>query len=835
MQLRMHDKDAIYYNEETIRYDQLLEAIDRYSIYFKAYKGKHIALFCENRPEWIYVLYGAWQAGCVVVPIDTLSVADEVAYILKDCDPTCIVSSNKNLPVLNEAIKKAKVKLPLFNVDKKLPAAKGKAPLYSVRESDLLLILYTSGTTGGQKGVMLTKKNIETNVRWNNDSKRINETDVLIALLPLHHSWPLIATALCPLDAGASIVIVGELTAENLTKTMVARKVTMVTAVPRLFDLLHRSIMAQVNKKPLARIMLALCKGLYKIPFERYIFGRVKFPYCVMDVSPLCRALFGAVHKKFGGNVKVFISGGAKLDNAIIRDFRAMGITMLEGYGLTETAPMVTYHPFDAMRIGSAGCVFDDIDVRIKDGEIQLKGPNVMKGYYKKPKETKAAFDEGYFMTGDLGYMDKKRYLYITGRKKDLIVLSNGKNIRPDLLEKKLIGLSGLIGDAAVFERSKKLFAVVIPDMKFVREQNIANINEAVRTLITDAFNTSVESYKRIKDFLVTSVELPRSRKGDIKRFRLNEFVDARSVKTAAVKKEKLFEEYNRIAAKINELCGVQPSPDSHLELDIGLDSLSFVELSAWIEQNFGISLGQGELAKFATLRELAQHVRDHKSKKGDGDVEWKELLETDPGFEAPKKKWMINASSRLFSLLFGGRVRISAVNTDLVPDGACIIAPNHTSFLDSLAVYRSLSKVHRNELYFFANSKHFKSPFLKYYAKRSHIVLLDINANLHSSLRSLASLLREGKKVVIFPEGTRTGDGSLGIFKKSFAAIAKAVNVPVVPVAIAGAWELMPRGKKLPGKGKITVTFTKPIFPAKLPEEKIIAAARKAIVDILG
>jgi len=195
----------------------------------------------------------------------------------------------------------------------------------------------------------------------------------------------------------------------------------------------------------------------------------------------------------------------------------------------------------------------------------------------------------------------------------------------------------------------------------------------------------------------------------------------------------------------------------------------------------------------------------------------------------------MIDATSGLFALLLGRRVKISAVNTDLVPDGPCIIAPNHSSFLDSLVVYRSLRRNHRSEVYFFANSKHFKSLFLKVYARRSHIILLDINSNLHDSLKSLASLLRAGKKVVIFPEGTRTSDGSLGMFKKSFAAIAKAVNVPVVPVAIAGAWELMPRGKKVPGKGTITVTFTKPVSPAKLSEGGIVDKARKAVADVLG
>ncbi|MFW6366525.1 MAG: AMP-binding protein, partial [Spirochaetota bacterium] len=444
MMIQDHNKTALVSGSREITYTELISYIRDFAHHMKRYRSKKIAIFCENRPEWIYAYYGSWELGCTNIPIDMMSSEGELEYILRDSQPKLIVCSDRTF----DRVKNAVSRLPLtkkpevMNVDRETPRETDRElPPYQPSDDDVRLILYTSGTTGSSKGVMLTHKNIMKNVRWNNDSKRINETDRLLAVLPTHHSWPLMATVLCPLDCGATIVFLPELNAEALISTMKNNAITMLTGVPRLFEMLHGGVMREIRKNPAARAMLVLCRLVYRMPGNR-IFGRVGVPYATMDVIPFTKAIFKKVHETFGGNIKIFISGGAKLDPNIILDFCAMGIPMVEGYGLTETAPMVTYHPFDRIRIGSVGRVFDEIDIRFShDREIEIKGPNVTPGYYKKPDENEANFTgDGYFRTGDLGYIDSERYLYLTGRRKDLIILSNGKNVRPDIIESQLKG-----------------------------------------------------------------------------------------------------------------------------------------------------------------------------------------------------------------------------------------------------------------------------------------------------------------------------------------------------------------------------------------------------------
>ncbi|MGL4368448.1 MAG: AMP-binding protein, partial [Spirochaetota bacterium] len=341
---------------------------------------------------------------------------------------------------------------------------------------DIALMLYTSGTTGNSKGVMLTYTNVLINVEWNNKPGRINISDVLLAVLPAHHSWPLMATILCPLECGATVVFLKKLTGEELLRTIKENRVTMVTAVPRLFEMIHKGIMSRINASPAARLLLKITTAL--------------------DIMPLSKKVFAKVQDSFGGNIKTFISGGAAMDRAVIRDFRGMGFLMLEGYGLTETAPMITFHPFDAQRIGSVGKIFDAIEYRIEDdGEIVVKGPNVMMGYWNRPEETAAVFTfDGFFRTGDLGYVDKDGYLFLTGRKKDLIILANGKNVRPDHIEEKLKEKFPLIEDIAVTHRDNKLIAVIKPDMAQVKKSGVTNLSETVKWNIIDVYNQGVEN-----------------------------------------------------------------------------------------------------------------------------------------------------------------------------------------------------------------------------------------------------------------------------------------------------------------------------------------------------
>lgn len=378
--------------------------------------------------------------------------------------------------------------------------------------------------------------------------------------------------------------------------------------------------------------MLGFCRLLYRLPFNSLL-GRVKVPHATLDVIPLTRKIFKKVHDEFGGSIKIFISGGAKLDNHIIRDFRAMGLLTVEGYGLTETAPMVTWHPFDDIHIGTVGKVFDEIEVKFEDdGEILLKGPNITKGYWRKTSETKAAFDsEGFFRTGDLGRMDKERFLTITGRKKDLIILSNGKNVQPDIIEESLRNDYPLVEDVAVTERRDKLFAVIVPDRVVARREGVTNIGEKIKFDVVDNYNRGVENYKKISDFIVTGDELPKTRMGKLQRFKLEKFITQHGTKRERKDvKAPSCPEYKKISNYLKEVSGGKVYPGDHIEIDLGLDSLEIVELQLYLEKSYGIKLKEGEMATLAVVADLAEFVKERKSSLKEEKFNWEEILLND-------------------------------------------------------------------------------------------------------------------------------------------------------------------------------------------------------------
>lgn len=836
------NKTALILDKTHISYSDLIRSIKDYSKLMAAQKGRRIAIFFENRPEWFYSFYAGWNCGCLNVLIDMMSTREEVAYILNDCRPGMVIVSDKTAPLLKEVMQELDFSPECINVDSlEIPENLSEVPEYTPSPDETVLMLYTSGTTGNSKGVMLSLANLMKNVRWTNDSKRLNETDRMIAILPAHHSWPLMATVICPLECGATTVFLPKLDAVTLVATLKEHKITMIPAVPRLVEMLHKGIMQKVKKNPVALILLGFCKFLYKIPGNRFFLGRVKVPYATLDIIPLTRLIFKRVFNELGGNLKVFLSGGAKLDKKIIADFRAMGVLTAEGYGLTETAPMITYHPFDKLVPGSVGKVFDDIDLKFDpEGEILLKGPNVTSGYWEKPEQTLEAFDnEGYFKTGDLGYLDKKGFLFLTGRKKDLIVLSNGKNVSPDKIESRIKENYPVVEDIAVTHQKDQLFAVIIPDMEYARRENISDLQDEIKYHVIDLYNKSVENYKKIHDFIITFEDIPKTRLGKVKRFKLQDFIEHNRQKRTRVKKEELpdYEEYKLIAEYLTDISGLQALPSDHLEIDLGLDSLSLMEFQLFLEKSFGLTFKEGELVTFGTVEKLAAYIEGAKTKMTKESINWDQILGASSlaGWKIPKKWWTLRLFNAFFSLTIKKKINLTGSGMEHIPEGPCIIAPNHTSYLDSIAVFNLLKKSQQKDLYFFAKDKNFNNPLYKFFAHRSHVVLMDINKNLKQSLQMIAAILREGKKVLIFPEGTRSRNGKIQHFKSTFATIAKNLSVPVVPAAITGAFEAMPRSKTFPGKGRVRVTFLPPLGAEEKTEQAFVEEIVNAVKNELG
>lgn len=496
---------------------------------------------------------------------------------------------------------------------------------------------------------------------------------------------------------------------------------------------------------------------------------------------------------------------------------------------------MITFNRPGRERVGTPGQRLESVQIEIVDGEILAKGPNIMQGYYNRPKETEQILEGGWLHTGDLGYLDNDGYLHITGRKKEIIVLSNGKNINPVELEENIMAASPIVKEVAVTEYNGVLHALVGIDYNEVHNLEIDDVKNYLKETFFPEFNARQSAYKRVMQFTVIDEPLPRTNLGKIQRFKLQDLIKS-DTKKPVTQPEPTFEEYVAIKRFIEEQTNFQVSANQHIEYDIALDSLGKVGLIEFILQSYGVTLTDSELVAFSNLKALASFVAEHKTKFQVETVNWSLILKEKVQLKLPKtsvtQNIIRNASKALFKLIF----RFNGEGSEQIPQGPCIIAPNHQSFFDGLFVASFIKSAIMRKTYFYVKKKHVKGKFLQRMARRNNVIVMDLHNGLKESIQKLAELLKCGRNVIIFPEGTRTKDGSIGEFKKTFAILSAELNVPVVPVAISGAYEALPRGKHLPRLfSKVNVRFLKPIYPLGYTYDSLCATVRNSIGNCLS
>ncbi|MGC9365342.1 MAG: AMP-binding protein [Fidelibacterota bacterium] len=794
--LKPQPATALVWKDDTYSYQDLLHHVDHYATLFPV-KTNKVAIFAENRPEWIFAFYAAWKNNATVVPIDFLASAEEVAFILNDCQPEYIFYSEKTGNILREALQSVQHKISTQclddqNYDQKKYAAD---PVDVQNIMKTAVIIYTSGTTGSPKGVMLSFDNLLANIEGvSEDIPIFTDFRTVLAILPYHHIFPLMGSMIAPLKVGGKIAFTPSIASEDIIATLQKNSVNIIIGVPRLYAAIRKGIMDKINAHFLTKALFKTAKFINSRAFSKLLFKQV--------------------HQKFGGHVEYMVSGGAKLDEDVARDFRALGFEMLEGFGMTEAAPMITFTRPGKWVIGSAGQALPGLEMAIKDGEIIARGRNIMQGYYNRPEETAEVLRNGWLHTGDLGTIDKKGYLRVTGRKKEIIVLSSGKNINPEEVEKKLKSLSDCIADVGVFLNNDQLQAAFYPDFNALRERGITNIEEFYRQEIIDKYNTMVSYYKKIMRFTVLKEDLPKTRLGKIQRFKLVELVNSLGIKKLKIK-EPEHEEYQIIRDFLMKQTKSNILPDDHIEIDLGLDSLDKVSFHSFLESTFGIKLPEDILAHHPTVEKLSHYMKDKKEKISVEAVRWAEIFKEKVELKLPKSWFTWNIFKQISKGLFKMYFRLRGEGFENIPNGPCIFAPNHQSFLDGMFVAVFLNNKTNRNTYFYAKEKHVRKRWVRALANRHNIIISDINKELKLSLQKLAEVLRNGKNVIIFPEGSRTHDGQLGEFRKAFAILATEMKVPVVPVSIKGAFEALPRGARFPRPWKkINVKFHKPIHP---------------------
>jgi long-chain acyl-CoA synthetase len=805
---------AILDGDKQISYGELQQEIDRLSGLFSDIKNQRIAIFSENRREWIFTFYAVWNTGNIPVPIDYLAGKDDISFILNDCKPELIFCSSNCKSELLGSLDKVSYE-PRVLVFEELPDSEYSMQVVNItaEEEQTAVIIYTSGTTGSPKGVMLSFKNLLANiVAVSKEVPIYTPEQRVMILLPLHHIFPLLGSLIAPLYVGSTVAISPSLNANDIINTLQTHKVTMLLGVPRLYSQIHKGIIDKINQSGVSKAFFRLA-------------GKLKW-------RAFSTLIFKEIHQKFGGSLQYMISGGAPLDPTVGNDFHTFGFEMLEGYGMTEAAPMLSFtRPGDFLK-GSAGKMLPCVEVDIRDGEIVTRGENIMQGYYHRQQETDQVLKGGWLYTGDLGYLDDKGHIFITGRKKEIIVLSNGKNINPSEIEQKIEKQSEVVKEAAIFSVKDKLNLIIVPEDSFVLKNNISNLYEYVKTEVLKPFNDTTSASKRIARLHIGHEELPKTRLSKIKRFELPAYIEALKPKESVQHEEIDSEELRTLIEFLAQQTGEEVYPEYRLTDDLALDSLSKITLLVYLENTFGVKIEEEDLQKFERVRDVSNHITEHKTHHQHSIINWNKILKQRVNFHLPKPGISFTFSNISYKAFIKFLFRFRKSGLKNIPDQPCIIAPNHQSFLDGFVVAAALRRREMKKTFIYAKEKHWRSPFRRFIARKNNVILLDINKNLMESLQKMAEILRSGKKLIIFPEGTRSKTGEMNVFKQTFAILSRELNVPVIPVAITGTNKLMPVGRFMPRFFQtVSVQFLKPIYPENLSYDSL----KNKVQDIIA
>jgi len=493
-------------------------------------KGDRVALTGKNSPEWTIGYLAILFAGGVVVPIDYQLKDEEVAGLIRFSDAKILlvdeekfetVGGDKSLSL--EAVLSLSPRKDNYLLDAR---DSEEVPRQMPEENDLAAILYTSGTTGNQKGVMLTHGNFVSDCYLAQANMNIFHTDVFYALLPLHHSYTMLAVFIEAISVGAEIVFAKKLVVKQILKDLHEGQVTMFLGIPMLFNKLLKGLLRGIREKGI--LVYGLIRGMMMLS------GFIKK---VFKVNPGKKMFHGILQKISLDTNRICICGGGPLPSSTFSMFNQLGIDFVQGYGLTETSPILTLNPVDHYKETSVGKIIPRTEMRILEpdeegnGEIIVKGPMVMQGYYNNETATREVFTEdGWFKTGDVGHLDSENYLYLTGRKKSLIVTEGGKNVFPEEIEDHFQLYEEieqiLVRGYTLDERMKTegIEAVVYPNIDFFQEGGSDDfprekIEQRVDEIIK-AVNMELLPYKRISRFDVLDEPMEMTTTKKIKRFK---------------------------------------------------------------------------------------------------------------------------------------------------------------------------------------------------------------------------------------------------------------------------------------------------------------------------
>ena len=675
---------------------------------------------------------------------------------------------------------------------------------------DTAQLIYTSGTTGNPKGVVLTHKNLVANMTQINVAVPIiTHSFNFLSLLPLSHMFEQMGGFFTPLYRGASIVYLRTLKPSAIMEALGEEDIYVIMSVPRLMQLLKTTVEREVEEKHLTALFKRLAGFAAGLP------------------AGLRRSIFFAVQKKFGRNFTVFVSGGAPLDPDVFNFWRSMGFTVLEGYGLTETSPVLCVNTMERQVAGAVGPPLPGVQVRVEAKEVQVRGDNVFPGYYRNEQASRDVFAaDGWFRTGDLGEIGADGWLTIKGREKELIVTGAGVNVYPDEVEAILNKVAGVKESCVIgVERGggEEVHAVLLLD----------GSGAAPEEIIAQA-NNSLDTLQRITGYtLWNEPEFPKTTTLKIKKFAVKEAIKKGAEEgDTTVSKDTLI----NLLARVTGTDAAQIREESLLVTDLGLTSIDRVELVSFLEQEYRLDIEDSRIGPQTKVSDLRTMIaKREKLTPHDHFRFWTNKS----FFRTVRVVWHALIHAPLFRHFVTLEVR-GAENLENLA-GPVFFVANHLSYLDHPAVMSALPREIRNRTAtaaweeFFFGEYHGIKRLVRRLSYEYATVLFNLfplpqSQGFSGSLKFMGRLADAGINIMIFPEGGHSRDSKMQPFQLGLGLMVKELGLPVVPIRISGTDKVLPHDASFPVRGPVTVTFGKPLhFRTEEPAE-IVALTRRAV-----
>lgn len=755
-------------------------------------KGDKIILYLPNNPDYASLLWACALSGVIAVPLDFNSNTEFIEKIFNKIKAKQVFCSAIKQPNLK------KIKL-IESLDEIYNKPLSNIKKANIKDSDIFEIVYTSGTTSEPKGAIITQKNLSSNIE---SCKGITPRNMpnykFLSILPLSHLFEQNVGFFLLVKYGSAIVYISSKKSSTIVETMQKEEITSLVTVPLFLQKIKEKIERTAEKQN------------KKEKLEKALEKFSKYPKIIKKI------IFRSIRKKFP-KVEIFFVGGAALDIETELFWNAIGIDVLQGYGLTETSPILTCNTLKHRKPGTVGKPLPGIEVKIKDNEIIAKGDNIFSGYFENDKETKKIIKNGYLYTGDIGEFDNDGFLKITGRKKNMILSPSGLNIYPEDIEKVLDNFPEIKESVVIgLDNDKKLVGVVLTNKKVYPSSLIKNAN---KKLSPHQYLSQISLWPD-KDF-------PRTPTKKIIRRKVLAQLESKI-------KQPIQQTDDKIINLIANVCEINPSKIKELSklVDLGLDSIKRIDLAVKVEEGLDLEFNEDLITQTTTVKDLRILINKNQEVKEES------------GLTRLNSKKLYPLRYVLRSIIFALErvffsIKVKGIKN--IPKENVIFIANHLSRLDTDIILRALPLKQRVNFHVAAAKDLFFDTKSRYGRIIGNIARVVYNAfsfsrttQIQQSLKDFGEIINHDGNVLIYPEGTRSKSGKLGKFKNGIGLLTWHMQVPVVPIKIEGLYEILPWENKIPKKGKVTIKFGKPLTFSKLQNfEEITSTLRKAVENL--